>query len=124
MRGSYDYKKISNQNIIAVKWHDNSIVTLSSNFSGVEPLHVVKRYSQKEKKNIQESIISLYMQLCIMYNSFLGGAEQPHVINMYNSNMGGVNCSDQRQNISLYRTSLRGKHFDIPLLTHSIVAFS
>lgn len=77
-RGSYDYKKISNQNIIAVKWHDNSIVTLCSNFSGVEPLHVVKRYSQKEKKNIQVSIISFYTQLCIMYSLFLGGAATCH----------------------------------------------
>lgn len=56
-RGTYDYKKISNQNIIAVKWNDNSIVTLCSNFAGIEPVHVVKRYSQKEKRNIQVRVL-------------------------------------------------------------------
>lgn len=50
IRGTFDYQKISNQNIIAVKWNDNSIVTICSNYAGVEPLHVVKRYSRREKK--------------------------------------------------------------------------
>lgn len=97
-RGSYDYAKISDQNIIAVKWHDNNVVSLISNVAGVAPIHTVKRYSQKEKKNIQ--------------------VEQPHLIKMYNDNMGGVDRSDQ--NISLYRVSIRGKKWYIPLLTHCI----
>ncbi|KAG5875885.1 hypothetical protein JTB14_000234 [Gonioctena quinquepunctata] len=62
--GSYNYKNISNQNIIAVKWNDNNIVTLFSNFSGVQPLHVVKRHSQKEKKWRSH-----------MYNSNMGGVD-------------------------------------------------
>ncbi|XP_071051365.1 piggyBac transposable element-derived protein 3-like [Onthophagus taurus] len=66
-RGSYDYAKIVEQNIIAVKWHDNSVVSVCSNFSGVAPIHSVTRYSQKEKKNIQ--------------------VQQPHLIQMYNTNM-------------------------------------
>ena len=41
-RGSYDYKKISDQNIVAVKWNDNSLVNLCSNYAGIEPIHNVK----------------------------------------------------------------------------------
>lgn len=52
-RGTYDYRKISDQDIITVKWHDNNLVTLCSNSVGVEPIQSVTRYSQKEKKNIQ-----------------------------------------------------------------------
>ncbi|XP_036337526.1 piggyBac transposable element-derived protein 3-like, partial [Rhagoletis pomonella] len=97
-RGKYDYAKISDQNIIAVKWHDNNMVCLISNFAGLAPIHAVKRYSRQQKKNIQ--------------------VEQPHLINMYNANMGGVDRSDQ--NISLYRISIRGKKWYNCLLGHCI----
>lgn len=43
---------------------------------------------------------------------------QPHLINIYNSIMGGVDRSDQ--NISLYRISLRGKKWYFPLISHCI----
>lgn len=52
-RGVYDYQKVADKNIIAVKWHDNNVVCLCSNAVGVEPVHTVKRYSRKERKNIQ-----------------------------------------------------------------------
>ncbi|KAF2880858.1 hypothetical protein ILUMI_25313, partial [Ignelater luminosus] len=51
--GSYDFKKISDQNIIVVKWNDNSLVPLCSNYAGIEPIHNVKRYSQKKRQNVQ-----------------------------------------------------------------------
>lgn len=52
-RGVYDYQKVADKNIIAVKWHDNNVVCLCSNAVEVEPVHTVKRYSRKERKNIQ-----------------------------------------------------------------------
>lgn len=58
-RGSYDFKKIADQNIIAVKWNDNSLVSLCSNYAGIEPLHNVKRYSRKEKQNVQVCILHI-----------------------------------------------------------------
>lgn len=97
-RGSYDYIKIKDSNIIFIKWHDNNIVTFCSNASGVYPLHNVRRYSQKEKKFVQ--------------------VEQPHVVKLYNANMGGVDRSDQ--NISLYRTAIRGKKWYFPLIAHCV----
>lgn len=97
-RGTYDYIKLTDANIVFVKWNDNSIVTLCSNASGVNPVQSVKRYSQKDKRFIQ--------------------VDQPHVVKLYNKNMGGVDRSDQ--NISLYRTSIRGKKWYFPLIAHSV----
>lgn len=97
-RGIFDYWKIKDANIIFIKWHDNNIVTFCSNSCGVNPVHSVKRYSQKDKKFIQ--------------------VEQPHVVNLYNKNMGGVDRSDQ--NISLYRVGIRGKKWYFPLISHCI----
>lgn len=73
-RGSYDFKKIADQNIIAVKWNDNSLVTLCSNYAGVEPLHNVKRYSRKEKQNVQvssgnNSYLIFCLQISLFYRS-------------------------------------------------------
>lgn len=74
------------------------MVCLISNSAGVSPIHSVQRYSQKEKKIVQ--------------------VEQPHLIYLYNSNMGGVDRSDQ--NISLYRSSIRGEKWYTSLLVHCI----
>lgn len=52
-RGTYDYAKITDQNIIIVKWNDNNLVSLCSNFAGVNPIHNAKRFSRKENKNVQ-----------------------------------------------------------------------
>lgn len=52
-RGSYDFSKVVDQNVIAVKWHDNNIVSLCSNFAGIEPIHHVRRFSRKENNKIQ-----------------------------------------------------------------------
>lgn len=98
IRGSYDFIKIENTNIIFIKWNDNNIVTFCSNAIGVNPLGYVKRYSQKEKKFIQ--------------------VEQPQIVKYYNRCMGGVDRSDQ--NISLYRTGIRGKKWYYPLISHCV----
>lgn len=47
-RGSYDFMKIRDKDIIFIKWNDNNIVTFGSNASGVHPLQSVKRYSKKK----------------------------------------------------------------------------
>lgn len=98
IRGSYDFIKIMNSNIIFIKWNDNSIVTFCSNAIGVNPLGSAKRYSQKEKKFIQ--------------------VEQPRIVKYYNRSMGGVDRSDQ--NISLYRTAIRGKKWYFPIIAHCV----
>lgn len=97
-RGSFDFTSSSDNEIIICKWHDNSIVTIASNNAKVLPTVQVKRFSQKEKK--------------IIY------VNQPNIIKIYNENMGGVDRADQ--NISLYRTSIRGKKWYFPLIAHFI----
>lgn len=97
-RGSYDFRLAKDDNIVVCKWNDNSIVSIASNASSIQPTHTVTRYSQKLKKNISVT--------------------QPHLIRVYNENMGGVDRSDQ--NISLYRISVRGKKWYFPLICHCI----
>lgn len=97
-RGHYTYKTCANPNIIVVQWNDNSLVTIGSNAVGIDPVHKVTRYSQKEKKRIQ--------------------VDQPHLIKLYNENMGGVDRLDE--NLSLYRTSIRGKKWYFSLFIQCI----
>ncbi|XP_068224706.1 uncharacterized protein, partial [Palaemon carinicauda] len=67
------------------KWMDNSVVTITSTAHGREPLSKVKRYSKKEKKNIE--------------------VDCPLVIREYNNHMGGTDRQDQ--NVNNYRVSIR-----------------
>nr|CAH7754443.1 unnamed protein product [Callosobruchus chinensis] len=87
-RGKFDYAKVQGRNIIFVKWNDNNIVCFASTKGGIEPVNPVKRYSQKEKKFVY--------------------IDQPHLVKLYNKNMGGVDRSDQ--NIAQYRVQIRGKN--------------
>lgn len=97
-RGNFDYASTVDNEIIVCKWHDNSIVNIASNYAMVFPTIQVKRFSKKDKKVIL--------------------IPQPHIIKMYNENMGGVDRADQ--NISLYRSSIRGKKWYFPLFSHFV----
>ena len=48
-KGSFDYQFDVSNNIFAVRWHDNSVVTVVTNFGTLEPITNVKRYNRKEK---------------------------------------------------------------------------
>jgi len=97
-RGNFDYATTVDNEIIVCKWHDNSIVNIVSNHATVFPTIQVKRFSKTDKKVIL--------------------VPQPHIIKIYNENMGGVDRADQ--NISLYRSSIRGKKWYFPLFTHFV----
>ena len=49
-RGSSDYRTDKNSGIIVVKWVDNNVVQLISNFVGIEPMISIERWCKKEKK--------------------------------------------------------------------------
>ena len=53
-RSAMDYRCDSNSGIMAVKWVDNSVVNLVSNFAGVEPMGQLESWCGEEKvrKNI------------------------------------------------------------------------
>ena len=48
-RGSVDYRVDKNSGLIVVKWLDNSIVQLTSNYVGVEPVGSIQRWDGKVK---------------------------------------------------------------------------
>lgn len=96
-RGAFEYALVDDEIVIS-KWNDNSVLTIVSNASPVNPLNKTRRFSQKEKKYIY--------------------IDQPNLIKGYNENMGGVDRSDQ--NIGQYRISIRGKKWYFPLISHCI----
>lgn len=94
-RGFIDYRFDSNNQILITKWHDNTSVTVATNYSQAFPTGSATRYSQKLKKEIVVAI--------------------PKVIAEYNKSMGGVDLLDKQ--VSLYRVRIRGKKWWFPLFT-------
>lgn len=96
-RGSYDYRTHTHSKSIAVRWYDNTAVTLVSSYIGIEPVHSVKRYDRKEKKHVQ--------------------VEQPHVIQTYNKYMGGIDKLDMM--CSFYKANLKCHRWYIYIWAHT-----
>ena len=53
-RGASDYRVNNNSRIIIVKWLDNSVVQLTSNYVGIEPMDQTERWDKTagERKNV------------------------------------------------------------------------
>lgn len=73
-RGFADYRFDKNYEILCLKWHDNNVVCLLTNFDSVEPFVKTNRYSKKEKAKV--------------------AVNQPMLIHNYNKNIGGVDKHD------------------------------
>ena len=84
--------------IMIVAWKDNKAVLCASTLGYVEPLKHATRFDRKLKKRIV--------------------IDCPYAVHLYNQTMGGVDRSDQ--NISLYRSNIRGKKWYYPLFLHAI----
>ena len=82
-RGSFDF--CCDGLVYVVKWHDNDIVRLGSNYLMQEPVHKVKR----------------------RFGSSLNSVTQPHLIYEYNKCMGGVDVLDKL--LGSYRPKITGK---------------
>lgn len=97
-RGSVDYRVDLNSGIIIVKWVDNSVVQLASNFVGVEPMGMIERWERvpKERKSI----------------------ECPNIVSVYNKNMGGVDLADML--IALNRIESKTTRWYIKVFWHFI----
>jgi hypothetical protein len=50
-RGFYDVR--GSKSIIVVNWHDNKFVAMATNFSGVEQMQKVKRWSREKKASVE-----------------------------------------------------------------------
>lgn len=92
-----DYKSIISREdgLIVVRWVDNSVVSMSSNCYGTEPMSITKRFSQQHKKYIQ--------------------VPRPAIIAKYNTHMGGVDRMDK--DVARYRIGIRGKKWWWPIFT-------
>jgi hypothetical protein len=97
-RGAYDYRFDARNEVLIVKWNDNSVVTLAGNFQTVEPLLPAKRFSRSEKKTVTVT--------------------QPKLIAAYNTNMGGVDLLYSF--VAQFRITIRGKKWWFPLFTNYV----
>jgi len=97
-RGFIDHRYDSAGQLIVIRWHDNSPVTIASNVYGVQPVDKAKRWSNAAKKEVQVT--------------------QPAAIKHYNANMGGTDRMDQ--NVGCYRISIRSKKWWWPLFNHML----
>lgn len=97
-RGSYDYRFDTNNEIFLVKWKDNSVCSMATNYDIIEPPNSVKRWSRAMKE--------------------ITAVKQSLVFQNYNTGMGGVDLNDQSSNN--YRISIRGKKWWWCLFTHMI----
>ncbi|XP_049797534.1 piggyBac transposable element-derived protein 3-like [Schistocerca nitens] len=74
-RGSYEVCSDSVSEISIVRWNDNNVVTVATNFDRVQPLRSVARFSREQKKRIS--------------------VPQPNLLQSYNNHMGGIDRADQ-----------------------------
>ncbi|CAG5023012.1 unnamed protein product [Parnassius apollo] len=86
-RADYDHSFDTKNEITIVRWKENNVVTMGSNFDAVEPLGKVKRWFSIQKQKVDVYIPRLFVN--------------------YNRGMGGVDQMDQ--SISLYRVAIKGK---------------
>ena len=88
-RGSSDYRTDNNSGIIVVKWVNNNVVQLISNFVGIEPMTSIERSCKKEKKRKDIPC--------------------PQIVKQYNKSMGGEDLADML--IALYRIPCKTKRW-------------
>ena len=92
-RGASDYRVDNNSGIIMLKWLDNSVVQLTSNYGRIEPMYQIERWYKTagEKKN----------------------DDYPQIVKAYNKSMRGVDLVDML--IALYRISAKTKRWYIKI---------
>ncbi|GBP91014.1 PiggyBac transposable element-derived protein 2 [Eumeta japonica] len=91
--GYHEYAISKEDRVIVAKWMDNSIVSIASNNLDVQPLSMVKRYSQKDKATTQ--------------------VPRPFLLGEYNKYMVVTGWTK----INMYRIHIRGKKWYWSLIT-------
>ncbi|XP_017493530.1 PREDICTED: piggyBac transposable element-derived protein 2-like [Rhagoletis zephyria] len=82
--------------VLAIRWKDNALVTVFTNHGTIEPFANARRYDGKEKAYTNNKI--------------------PNTIAQYNKHMGGVDLHDNA--LANYRIALRSKKWWWPLFTN------
>lgn len=89
-RAEFDYRFDKKNELLLVRWKENSICTMSTNHDSYEPVGSVKRWCNEKREKDDVSI--------------------SHLFQNYNKGMGGVD--ELGQAISLYRIGVHGKYGD------------
>ena len=84
-REDLDYRVGNNSGVIIVKWLDNNVVQLCSNFVGVCPVETIERWVKKDQARKEIPC--------------------PQIVKAYNKSMGGVELADML--ISLYLVEVK-----------------
>ena len=94
-RGTYDF--CSDKVIEAVRWNDNSVVTIASNVLGTEPVgRTLRRVKSKGQTWVQ----------------------LPNIVKRYNEGMGGVDLMDRA--LSEFRPCIHSKKWYWPLVVNAL----
>lgn len=97
-RAEFDYRFDTVNQILFVRWLDNSVCTMGTNYDFVYPLGKVKRWSSAEGRKVDVDI--------------------PFIFQNYNKGMGGVDQADQ--SIAVYRSAIRSKKWWWVLFTYML----
>lgn len=95
-RGTSDY--IITKDVTVVKWKDNKVVCLASNFECMEPIGQAKRWCHNSKKKFD--------------------LPQPRIVGSYNKNICGVDLLDRF--LSSYRPRIKSKKWWWPFFTNTL----
>ena len=69
-RGAMDHRVDNNSGLIVVKWVDNKVVELASNYVGINPVESVNRWSKKDGGRVDVPCPQIVKQ----YNKAMGGS--------------------------------------------------
>ena len=94
-RGYFDF--VSDGSVYVLKWNDNSVVTMASNYLTHEPVQTTVRRVKGNSNVI---------------------VKQPFIVRQYNASMGGVDLMDRL--LSSYRPMIRGKKWWWPLFLNAL----
>ncbi|XP_055087231.1 piggyBac transposable element-derived protein 3-like [Periophthalmus magnuspinnatus] len=97
-RGAYEVKYEITSGMAIVKWYDNKAVLLVSSFIGPDPVDRCRRWSKEKKEYVE--------------------VDRPHIVNVYNNNMGGVDLADMFA--ALYRIDIRPRRWYLRILFYLI----
>ncbi|KAF0303687.1 PiggyBac transposable element-derived protein 2 [Amphibalanus amphitrite] len=97
-RGSYEQRFDRTSEVLLVRWHDNKVVNVMTNYDAADPPTSTTRYDRTAKKRLP--------------------IPQPKVLKTYNTGMGGVDLHDQL--LGAYEVAIRGKKWYWCLITRML----
>ncbi|KAK9703800.1 Transposase IS4 [Popillia japonica] len=112
-----DYVYDTKNDVMVIRWMDNSEVTIATNYDTIEPMVTVQRFSKEKKKKVGVPQPFAFNN----YNRYMGGVDLHDngvatariAFNNYNRYMGGVDLHDN--GVANYRIGIRGKKWWWPL---------